>query len=230
LRGRFRLLGHSSQLRSMGGPSAALVLDGAGLGHADRGCSAYTGVPWRFSAFLRRTAKNPFVDWTLSSRFLSARRWLLWALFADSEAWIEEIGSLNGGARGAPQLTIGQRRRLASNAAGGVELSEGRFRDRAENGTMFVRVRGGPRPMEGNRPDERPHDRVSTRGLHRGLPREPGSLPRQHRLSGSGAPGGGFNKPTSYRKERWRGFPCEGGATFQIPRSELRQRFRRATE
>jgi hypothetical protein len=63
------------------------------------------GVLVRFiNPFLAPDLK-PFVDWTFIVGMLSAASWLLWVLFADSEAWLEAIGNLNAGRKGpAPQI------------------------------------------------------------------------------------------------------------------------------
>jgi hypothetical protein len=100
---------HSSQLRSMGGRSAALSSTVLALVTLIVVASAY-GVLLRFiNPFLAPDAK-PFVDWTFIVAILSAAGWLLWALFADSEAWIEAIGSLNAGRKG-PAAQVDDRAR-----------------------------------------------------------------------------------------------------------------------
>jgi serine/threonine-protein kinase len=90
---------NSTQLRAMGGRSAALASTVLALITLIVVASAY-GVLLRFvNPFLAPDLK-PFVDWAFIIGILSAACWLLWVLFADSEAWIEAISSLGSGRKG----------------------------------------------------------------------------------------------------------------------------------
>jgi hypothetical protein len=87
---------NATQLRLSGGRSAALAATVLALITLIVVASAY-GVLLQFiNPFLAPDLK-PFVDWAFIIGILSAACWLLWVLFADSEAWIEAIGSLNAG-------------------------------------------------------------------------------------------------------------------------------------
>jgi eukaryotic-like serine/threonine-protein kinase len=87
---------HSVQLRLNGGRGAALASTVLALVTLIVVASAY-GVLLRFiNPFLALDLK-PFVDWTFIVGILSAAGWLLWVLFADSEAWMEAISNLNAG-------------------------------------------------------------------------------------------------------------------------------------
>jgi serine/threonine-protein kinase len=100
---------HSAQLRLNGGRGAALASTVLALVTLIVVASAY-GVLLRFiNPFLAPDLK-PFVDWTFIVGILSAAGWLLWVLFADSEAWIEAIGSLSAG-RKEPAAQIDDRAR-----------------------------------------------------------------------------------------------------------------------
>jgi eukaryotic-like serine/threonine-protein kinase len=82
---------HSAQLRRIGGRAAHLTSTVLALVTLIVAALAY-GVLLRFiSPFLAPDLK-PFVDWTFIVGILSAAAWLLWVLFADSEAWIEAVG------------------------------------------------------------------------------------------------------------------------------------------
>jgi hypothetical protein len=90
---------HSGQLRLNGGRGAALASTVLALVTLIVVASAY-GVLLRFiNPFLTPDLK-PFVDWTFIVGILSAACWLLWVLFADSEAWIEAISSVGAGRKG----------------------------------------------------------------------------------------------------------------------------------
>jgi hypothetical protein len=98
---------HSAQLRIAGGRGAALASTVLALVSLIVVSCAY-GVLARFiNPFLAPDLK-PFVDWTFIVGILSAASWLLWALFADSEAWLEAVSSLNAG-RKAPAAQIDDR-------------------------------------------------------------------------------------------------------------------------
>ena len=58
--------------------------------------SAYAVLVHFINPFLAPDLK-PFVDWTFIIGILSSACWLLWVLFADSEAWFETISSLSAG-------------------------------------------------------------------------------------------------------------------------------------
>jgi serine/threonine-protein kinase len=91
----------SSQLRRDGGRGADLAATVLALVTLIVVASAY-GVLLRFiNPFLGQDLK-PFVDWTFIVAILSAAAWLLWVLFADSEAWIEALSSLNAGRKSRP--------------------------------------------------------------------------------------------------------------------------------
>ena len=84
---------HSSQLRRSAGRGAPLASTVLALVTLIVVASAY-GVLLQFiNPFLAPDLK-PFVDWTFIVGILSAAGWLLWVLFADSEAWIGAITSL----------------------------------------------------------------------------------------------------------------------------------------
>ena len=90
---------HAGQLRLNGGRGAALASTVLALVTLIVVASAY-GVLLRFiNPFLGPDLK-PFVDWAFIVGILSAACWLLWALFADSEAWIETISSVSAGRKG----------------------------------------------------------------------------------------------------------------------------------
>ena len=90
---------HSAQLRASGGRSAALASTVLALITLIVVASAY-GVLLRFvNPFLAPDLK-PFVDWTFIVGILSAACWLLWVLFADSEAWVTAISGLNSNRKG----------------------------------------------------------------------------------------------------------------------------------
>lgn len=95
---------HSGQVRLNGGRGAALASTVLALVTLIVVASAY-GVLLRFiNPFLAPDLK-PFVDWTFIVAILSGAGWLLWVLFAESEAWIEAIGSPNAGRKEpAPQI------------------------------------------------------------------------------------------------------------------------------
>ena len=87
---------HSTQLRMNGGRGAALASTVLALVTLIVVASAY-GVLLRFiNPFLTPDLK-PFVDWTFIVGILSSACWLLFVLFADSEAWFETISSLTVG-------------------------------------------------------------------------------------------------------------------------------------
>ncbi len=82
---------HSGQLRQIGGRSAHLASTVLALVTLIVIALAY-GVLLQFiSPFLGSDLK-PYVDWAFILAILSAAGWLLWVLFADSEAWIEAVG------------------------------------------------------------------------------------------------------------------------------------------
>jgi eukaryotic-like serine/threonine-protein kinase len=82
---------HSEQLRRMGGRAAHLASTVLALVTLIVIALAY-GVLVRFiSPFLAPDLK-PYVDWAFIVGILSAAAWLLWALFAESEAWLEAVG------------------------------------------------------------------------------------------------------------------------------------------
>lgn len=88
---------HSAQLRRRGGRSAHLASTVLALVTLVAVACAY-GVLLRFiSPFLAPELK-PWVDWTFIVAILTAASWLLWVLFADSEAWLQAIGRLGGAA------------------------------------------------------------------------------------------------------------------------------------
>jgi len=90
---------HSAQLRSIGGRAAALASTVLALVTLIVVASAYGVLLHFINPFLGPDMK-PFVDWTFIVGILSAAAWLLWALFADSEAWIEAISSVSTGRKG----------------------------------------------------------------------------------------------------------------------------------
>jgi hypothetical protein len=96
-------LGHrgSTQLRLIGGRSAALASTVLALITLIVVASAYAVLLRFINPFLSLDLK-PFVDWAFIVGILSAACWLLWVLFADSEAWIQAIGSLSSDRRGRP--------------------------------------------------------------------------------------------------------------------------------
>jgi hypothetical protein len=103
---------HSSQLRRSGGRSAALASTVLALVTLIVVASAY-GVLLQFiNPFLGPDLK-PFVDWTFIVGILSAAGWLLWVLFADSEAWIAAVTSL-----GADRKTAGRTGQVDDRARG----------------------------------------------------------------------------------------------------------------
>ena len=90
---------HSVQLRTSSGKGAALASTVLALITLIVVASAY-GVLLRFvNPFLAPDLK-PFVDWTFIIGILSAACWLLWVLFADSEAWVSAISGLNSSRKG----------------------------------------------------------------------------------------------------------------------------------
>jgi eukaryotic-like serine/threonine-protein kinase len=92
---------NSTQLRLSGGRSAALASTVLALVTLIVIACAY-GVLLRFiNPFLAPDLK-PFVDWAFIVAILSAASWLLWVLFADSEAWIEAISGLGADRKGRP--------------------------------------------------------------------------------------------------------------------------------
>jgi hypothetical protein len=102
----------STQLREGAGRGAALastVLAGVTLIVV---ASAY-GVLLQFiNPFLAPDLK-PFVDWAFIIAILSAAGWLLWVLFADSEAWIGALSAL-----GAERKSGGRARQIDDRARG----------------------------------------------------------------------------------------------------------------
>lgn len=113
--GLFWALGyrHSAQLRRRGGRSAHLASTVLALVTLVAVACAY-GVLLRFiSPFLAPELK-PWVDWTFIVAILTAASWLLWVLFADSEAWLQAIGRLGAGG--------------AARAAGGAAQVDDRAR------------------------------------------------------------------------------------------------------
>ena len=90
---------YSTQLRRNGGGVAALATTVLALVTLIVVACAYGVLLHFINPFLAPDLK-PFVDWTFIVGILSAAAWLLWALFADSEAWIETIGSLNTDRKG----------------------------------------------------------------------------------------------------------------------------------
>jgi eukaryotic-like serine/threonine-protein kinase len=94
---------NSMQLRLAGGRGAPLASTVLALVTLIVVASAYAVLLRFINPFLAPDLK-PFVDWAFIVGILSAACWLLWVLFADSEAWIEAISGLNadrkhGGAR-----------------------------------------------------------------------------------------------------------------------------------
>ncbi|HEX4584136.1 MAG TPA: hypothetical protein VH183_04860 [Burkholderiaceae bacterium] len=95
---------HSAQLRQAGGRGAALASTVLAVVTLIVVASAYAVLLRFINPFLAPDLK-PYVDWTFIVGILSAAAWLLWVLFADSEAWIAAIGSLNTkGKERAPQI------------------------------------------------------------------------------------------------------------------------------
>ncbi|HEX4599322.1 MAG TPA: hypothetical protein VH278_16150 [Burkholderiaceae bacterium] len=90
---------NATQLRLIGGRSAALASTVLALVTLIVVSSAYAVLLRFINPFLAPDLK-PFVDWTFIIGILSAACWLLWVLFADSEAWIEAIGSLSADRKG----------------------------------------------------------------------------------------------------------------------------------
>jgi hypothetical protein len=82
---------HAGQLRRMDGSAPHLAATVLALTTLVVAASAY-GVLLRFvTPFLSQDAK-PFLDWAFILGILAAAGWLLWALFADSEAIFAAIG------------------------------------------------------------------------------------------------------------------------------------------
>jgi len=95
---------HSAQLRRIGGRSAHLAASVLALVTLVVISSAY-GVLLQFITPFLPPDLKPFVDWTFIVAILSAAGWLLWVLFADSEAWIEAVGELNSNRKArSPQI------------------------------------------------------------------------------------------------------------------------------
>lgn len=102
----------SQQLRSSGGRAAALASTVLAAVTLIVVASAY-GVLLKFiNPFLAPDLK-PFVDWAFIVAILSAAGWLLWVLFADSEAWIGAISTL-----GADRKAGGRARQIDDRARG----------------------------------------------------------------------------------------------------------------
>jgi hypothetical protein len=84
---------HSAQLRRGAGRPAALASTVLALVTLIVVASAY-GVLLQFITPFLAPDLKPFVDWTFIVAILSAAGWLLWVLFADSEAWLRAIASV----------------------------------------------------------------------------------------------------------------------------------------
>jgi len=83
----------SQQLRRASGQATHLATTVRALMTLIVVASAY-GVLSRFITPFEAADLKPAVAWTFIVGILLAAGWLLWALFADSEAWLEAIGDL----------------------------------------------------------------------------------------------------------------------------------------
>jgi hypothetical protein len=90
---------HSAQLKRSGGSAAHLAATVLALVTLVVTACAYAVLLRFVTPFLAPDMK-PIVDWVFVVGILTAAGWLLWVLFADSEAWIAAISKLSASRKG----------------------------------------------------------------------------------------------------------------------------------
>ena len=89
-------LRHARQLRGAEGPASHLADTVLALVTLIVAASSY-GVLMRFITPMLSPEVKPYLDWIFIVGILTAALWLLWVLFADSEALLQAVGSLTSG-------------------------------------------------------------------------------------------------------------------------------------